>query len=574
MFLEKIIEKLSDEKARRLAEKLYIEPGRIDIIKKKLLNALSSEAFLIKNAYNYIEDFRELMREMFYKGGKGEFPSQYESLVKEIEKRGLAFYINKEHTQILIPFEFYFVQDFFSPSYFSLLYAFQNYEESILNLIADYLNIEDPVNSRLSLARKIYYFLIKYIGKIHSSLSEEEKKMIETIYYNKGEAFWKEVFSKFVMGETKGEKEKYYIKELFFKSDRSSPVFSLLLKSILIPVSDKMRLFVEELTIPSEFEQEILREFREKDKKIVCDLQDLYIQDDIIKITGIERDFKRDLRRFIYYIITNDIKATTTKKIYFKDLKRILDNFEWEEDYFNLIWSFQKDNKVFVVDEETKSFVLSPKGEELLKLEDSKIGEIAYNYFLKHSCCSPDVKKLVLKDLVKSYPCYIDVRYFVELSKKVVSDLSHLLIKEDLNLETTFSTIYYLLYNLGLAQKINVRREHFNITSIRLNHEGYYFATGEKKVEIEDEDSEKINIENGYLIIDIDIDYEDLKHLFEAAEKVAIKDRIKIKLKEDKFDDILNKDIKDSILKEKINLLYQKYLSVSNESSVSSTSEI
>ena len=294
MFLEKIIEKLSDEKARRLAEKLHIEPGRIDIIKKKLLNALSSEAFLIKNASNYIEDFRELMREMFYKGGKGEFPSQYESLVQEIEKRGLAFYINKEHTQILIPFEFYFVQDFFSPSYFSLLYAFQNYEESILNLIADYLNIEDPVNSRLSRARKIYYFLLKYIEKIHSSLSEEEKKMIETIYYNKGEAFWKEVFSRFVKGETKGEKEKYYIKELFFKSDRSSPVFSLLLKSILIPVSDKMRLFVEELTIPSEFEQEILREFREKDKKIVCDLKDLYIQDELIKIEGIERDLKTD----------------------------------------------------------------------------------------------------------------------------------------------------------------------------------------------------------------------------------------------------------------------------------------
>ena len=255
-------------------------------------------------------------------------------------------------------------------------------------------------------------------------------------------------------------------------------------------------------------------------------------------------------------------------------MKKILDNFEWEEDYFNLIWNFQKENKVFVVDEETKSFVLSPNGEEMLKLEDSKIGEIAYGYFLKHSCCSEDIKKLVLKDLVKSYPCYIDVRYFVELSKKVVSDLSHLLIKEDLNLETTFSTIYYLLYNLGLAQKINVRREHLNITSIRLNHEGYYFVTGEKKVEIEDEDSEKINIENGNLIMDIDTNYDDLKHLFEAAEKVTIKDRIKIKLKEDRFDYILNLNFKDSVLNEKINLLYQKFLSVSNESSVSSTSEI
>ena len=574
MFLEKIIEKISDEKAIRLAQRLYIESSRIDIIKKKLLNALSSEAFLIKNAHNYIEDFRELMREMFYQGGKGEFPSQYASLVNEIEQRGLAFYINKEHTQILIPFEFYFVQDFFSPSYFSLLYAFQNYEESILNLIANYLNIEDPVNSRLSLARKIYYFLIKYVKKIHSSLSEEEKKTIETIYYNKGEAFWKEIFSNFITGEEKEEKEKYYIKELFFKSDRSSPVFSLLLKSILIPVSDKMRLFVEELTIPSEFEQEILREFREKDKKIVCDLQDLYIQDDIVKISGVERDFKKDFRRFVYYVITNDIKATTTKKIYFKDLKRILDNFEWEEDYFNLIWSFQKENKVFVVDEETKSFELSPKGEELLYLDDYNIAKKAYDYFLKHSCCSADIKKIVIQDLVKSYPCYIDVRYFVELSKKVVSDLSHLLIKEDLNLENTFFTIYYLLYNLGFAQKINVRREHFNITSIRLNSEGYFLATGEKKVEIEDVEEEKINIENGNLIVDIDINYNDLKHLFKAAEKVTIKDRIRIKLKEDKLDDILNKDIKDPILKEKINLLYQKFLSVSNESSASSTSEV
>ncbi len=557
MFLEKIIEKLSREKASRLAENLFIEIGRIDIIKKKLLNALSSEAFLVKSASSFIEDFRELMREMFYKGGKGEFPSQYASLVEEVEKKGLAYYINKEHTQILIPFEFYFVPDFFSPSYFSLLYAFQNYDESVLGLIADYLNIDDPVNSKLSLARKIYYFLIKYIEKIHSSLTPEEKKMIETIYYNKGETFWHDVFSNFIEDERGEYKDKYYIKELFFKADKSSPVFSLLLKSILIPVSDRTRLFVEELTVPSEFEQEILREYREKDKKIVCDLQDLYIQDDVISISGVEKDFKNDFRRFVYYVLTHDIKATTTKKIYFKDLKKILDNFEWGEDYFNLLWSFQKDNKVFVVDEGTKNFLLSQRGEELLRLDDLGVEERAYKFFLKHSCCSADIKEIVLKDLAKSYPCYIDVRYFVELSKKVVSELSHLVIKEDLNLDTTFFTIYYLLYNLGFAQKINVRREHFNITSIRLNSEGYFFATGERKelkVPIEEE---KISVENGYLILDIDSNFDDLKLLFDSAERVSIKEKIRIKIKDTEFSPLIDR-IDDKLLREKLEILSQK----------------
>ncbi len=542
MFIEKIIEKLSEEKTKHLSKKLCIEAGRLDILKKKLLHTLTSEAFLSKNAQDYIDDYRDLMRAMFKSGGKGEYPQAFKPLVDELACRGLLFFINKEHSQILIPFEYYFVSGFFQPSYFSLLYAFQNYNEKILRIISQYYNLDGSNGIKLTLARKLYSFIIKYINLIKENFTEEEKKTLEILYYNRGKEFWDKTFKDLIpVSEIK---DKFYVKELFFKAKKDSPIFSLLLKSILIPVSDRTRIFVEELTVPSEFEQILFQEFREKENKIICDLQELYVKKTDLVPKGVVKEFKYDLKRMLGFIAGMKMKATTTKKIYYKDLKRVVDNFEWEQNYFDLLWDFIKTKKMLETYPENRIFKISDKGLKILFSNNKEIVKILYDYFLTHECCSEEIKKIVLKDLVDSYPCYVDIRYFIELSKKVASELSQLIIKEDLSLNETFYQIYYLLYNLGFAKRINVHREHYSISILALTHEGYLLASG-KDDEL-DEGEMEIDLEfNGNTVrLPVTTDFKIINILLRVGDLIGVSEDFVFALKSEKIKEFLS-EIKD-----------------------------
>jgi len=545
VFIEQIINKLSREKSYKLAENLSIEEDRLDILKKRLLHALSSEAFLAKIVDDNINEFKELLVDMFEKRGIGKYPEKYKDLIQELEKKGLIYFINKEHTKILLPFEFYFVSDFFSPSYFSLLYAFQNYDNRILSLIADYLKIEDSLMSKLTLARKIYYYTTNYLEKIKSSLELEEIDIIKSTYYKTRRSFWDKTFRNFINNSEK--KEKFYIKELFLNSQKDNPLYSLLIKTILVPVSDRTRLFVEELTVPSEFENNMYKKYREKENKIICDLQDYYEEKDEEEIheEQIEKDFKTDLKKMMIYIAGSRIKATTTEKIYCKDMKRILDNFGWQEHYFNLMWKFQKSNKLFTVDPEKRIFKISEKGREFLNLDNEKVLNKMFDFFINYSCCSLQIKNIILKELLNKYPCLIDLKYFLSISKRVASELSRLMIKEDLRLKKTFHKIYYLLYNLGFAKRVVYNKGNYNIHLITLNSDGYKLVKGEKFEESKPPKWYKnIDVNDGRLIVDLDIDYDIIDLLFNIAKFEGTKDKIFFRLNSDKIQNYIKRNKK------------------------------
>ncbi len=552
MFIEKIIEKLSEEKTKILSKKLCIEAGRLDILKKKLLHTLTSEAFLSKNAQEYMDEYRELLRSMFKTGGKGRYPETFREIVDELAQRGLLFFINKEHTKILIPFEYYFVSEFFQPSYFSLLYAFQNYDEKVLKIIAQYYNLTGVNNIKISLARRLYTFMTKYINIIKDNFTKEEKETLEILYYNRGKEFWDKTFKELIpVSEIK---DKYYVKELFYKAKKESPIYSLLLKSILIPVSDRTRIFVEELTVPSEFEQILFKEFKDKENKIICDLQDLYVKKTEIAPKGIVKEFKYDLKKMLCFITGMKMKATTTKKIYYKDLKRVIDNFDWEQTYFDLLWDFIKAKKMLDTYEDNRIFRISKKGMLILASNNKEIMKILFDYFLKHECCSEEIKRIVLNDLVESYPCYVDIRYFIELSKKVASELSQLIIKEDLSLNDTFYQIYYLLYNLGFARRINVHREHYNISILSLTHEGYLLASGKEDELDESENPVNYEYKNNMIFLPVYTEFEILNMLMRLGELVEINEYFVFKINDDKLNTFLSEK-KESEINELKNIM-------------------
>ena len=92
MFIENIIESLPDDKCLCLAKHLGIEENRAFIAKKKLINVLGSEAYLIKTVGTYIEEFRDLLRAMFPHHGRGPCPERHKTLLPLLVNRGLIFF--------------------------------------------------------------------------------------------------------------------------------------------------------------------------------------------------------------------------------------------------------------------------------------------------------------------------------------------------------------------------------------------------------------------------------------------------------------------------------------------------
>ncbi len=566
IFLENLIQSLPETVIKKIAERINISEKDEHVIRKRLFNAFSSEAFLIKNVGKDLDVLKEIMDQLFKSGGVGVVEDDYESELKSLIHKGLIFPIKRDGTgkiHYLIPFEFYFVSEFFHPSYFSLLYALQHYEDEIVNTIANFYGIEARGFSKIVVSRKIYEVVTKNISWIKENLNEKEKKLLEEMHYTRDKEYWKKLFLENI--EMRGKKdEKVYIKELFFNSDRSSPLYSLLMKTILIPVADRTKLFVEELTVPVELDSEIFKDLREKEKEIVCQLRDVYLKEEDNQDCKLEfhRDFIDDVKRMLLYLVGKRIKATTTKKVYFKDKRRICDYFNWEDEYFDVLWDFISYEHFLDINPYTRVLKFSTQTYDVFIEDKNFVFKRVYDFFFKYGKCSSDIKYEVLKELSEAYPCYIDVHYFIEISKRISSDLSRVAIKEEMPPDYIFEKLYRNLYFLGLA--ISKDKCIFNL---KLHENTYKLFNKEpipKKIDVMEKPS--FNEDNSTFTFPISLKREVLGFVLKTGDISDISNNsFKVKFKRERFEEFIkdeeNAEFISSILEETFSEKGEKLLS-------------
>ncbi len=554
ILLENLIELLPEEILKKIAEELNINEKDQRIIKKRLLNAFSSEAFLIKNVGENIEIYRKLMGLLFKGEGIGKINEFLpDKKIKEFLKRGLLFVIKDKkdgENKYMIPFEYYFVSEFFHPSYFSLLYALQHYEDEIVNKIAGYYGIQTRGYSKIIVARKIYHLVTRNIEKIKEEFTSEERNLLEEMYYSRDKEYWKNIFITHVDKKTKNDK-KVYIKELFFNMNKNTPLYSLLLKTILIPVADRTKLFVEELAVPVEFDNEVFKDLREKEKKIICELRDTYLREEKLGNDEYYREFTEDVKKLILYLIGRKIKATTTRKVYFKDKKRICDYFIWEDQYFDVMWDFISHEKLLDINPYTRTLRLNTTSYDIFTEKTENIFKKVYNFFVKYGKCSQEIKSEIIKELLSAYPSYIDVYYFVEVSKKISSDLSRVAIKEEMPPEELFKNLYKNLFFMGLAVSSDEC-----IFNLRL-HENTVRLLKNEPLEFKDYQINKpsFNEDTSTFIFPISIKRDILNFILKTGDIGEISDGyFKVRFKREKFEEFIkdedSADFVSSILEE------------------------
>ncbi len=565
ILLENLIELLPETTLRKIAENININETDQRIIKKRLLNAFSSEAFLIKNVGESIDVYRNLMSLLFKGEGLGEIEEPlFEDEVKEFLRRGLIFIVKDKadgKNKYLIPFEYYFVSEFFHPSYFSLLFALQHYEDDIINLIADHYGIQTRGYSKIVIARKIYHLVTRNIEKIKADFTKEERELLEEMYYSRDKEYWKNLFITYVDKKSKNDK-KVYIKELFFNTSKKSPLFSLLIKTILIPVADRTKLFVEELAVPVEFDNEIFKDLREKEKKIICELRDIYLREEKIGMDEYYREFTNDVKRLILYLIGRKIKATTTRKVYFKDKKRICDYFIWEDQYFDIMWDFISHEKLLDINPYTRALRLNNDAYDIFTEKKESIFRRVYEFFKKYGKCSDEIKSEIMKELLSAYPSYIDVHYFVEVSKKISSDLSRVAIKEEMPPEELFRNLYKNLFFMGLAVSSDEC-----IFNLKL-HENTVKLLKNEPLEFEKEEIKKpwFNEDTSTFIFPIAIKRDVLNFILKTGEIAEIgEEHFKVRFKREKFEEFIkdedSAEFVSDILKETFSEEGEKLLS-------------
>lgn len=545
MFIENIIESLPDDKCLCLAKHLGIEENRAFIAKKKLINVLGSEAYLIKTVGTYIEEFRDLLRAMFPHHGRGPCPERRKTLLPLLVNRGLIFYTNKANCEIYIPFEYYFVSDFFSPSCYSLLYALQGYEESVLEQIGTRLNIQNSLPYKINLCRKIYHVITRSLPRLQEALSPKEQRVIEAIYYSRSDTFWKETFSANLNNVT--DRDKIYVKDLFQKAKGDSPLYSLLLKGLLIPVADRARLFVEELAVPSEFEEPLFRRYREREKQIVTDLRSRYF----FPKSGEQeytRPFLKDFRTALLAITGLDVRSTTTKKIYYKDLRRLLDLYGWSEEYFDLLWEFQKAHKVLDVHPILRTFRFSKKGESFFRLSDEEKEEKLFHFFLRHPCCSMELKALFLEEWRKCYPSYVDVRFFLELSSKVASDFPRLLEKESAPADQIFPKLFSLFFSMGFGSSPHALPLGAGPRVLGLSERGFYLSASKRPLPSEENPTSPIYVAprrfgEDLFSLPVSLSLDQWEMILKSADVTSVGDDILFRLNPEKIDLLLDGEL-------------------------------